>query len=77
MKRLPRVTAPGLTKFKKHLGNALRHMVLFLGCPEERQELDLDDSSGSLPTQKIYGSYSMNHCHRNKHEPFLAVYDCS
>ena len=34
------VTTPSLTEFKKHLDNALRHRVWFLGGPVWSQELD-------------------------------------
>ena len=35
------VTTPSLTEFKKYLDDACRHMVSFLGCPLQGQDLIL------------------------------------
>lgn len=47
------VTAPKHSEFKKHLNNALRHMVysLRLSCTGPR--VGLNDPDGSLPTKDI------------------------
>jgi len=44
------ITAPNLSELKKHLDNALGHIVSFLGVPVLCHELD---PCGSLPTHNI------------------------
>ena len=47
------VVALSLLKFKKHLDNAFRHVVLIFGWSYLEPEVGLDDPYGSLPTWDI------------------------
>lgn len=47
------VTAPSQTEFKVCLDNILRHMMRFLGCPVQGQELDFNDSCESFSASGI------------------------
>lgn len=52
------VTVPGLTEFKHHSNNALKHRVGLLRCPVQGQQLDSMMLVGSLSiTRDILGFY--------------------
>lgn len=48
--------APNLLELKKHLDNALKHMVYFLGSPVWSPELDLIITASPLQLGLFYDS---------------------
>lgn len=59
-----------LLEFKKHLDNALRHTVWFLGGPEQSQKLD---ACGSLPTWDIPWFYETCYLHQSTEAYFKNI----